>query len=134
MIRAEKIRASYVAIASVGENPRPQLDATSPHPCTGSKNTLDHQKQDSCFSTQTLHHGAQSVTTRIHMTQIVGSFVEQVLVTHARKSCSKSCLYNSWSRGQHAVILGLFLMSKCSNVKTPQIARTCGHLQRHPLQ
>ena len=28
--RSEKIRASYVAIASVGENPRPQLDATSP--------------------------------------------------------------------------------------------------------
>ena len=30
MNRSEKIRASYVAIASVGENPRPQLDATSP--------------------------------------------------------------------------------------------------------
>ena len=28
--RSEKIRASYVAIASVGENPRPQLDVTSP--------------------------------------------------------------------------------------------------------
>ena len=27
------------AIASIGENPRPQLDATSPHPSTGSKNT-----------------------------------------------------------------------------------------------
>ena len=42
-----------MAIASVGEIPRPQLDATSPHPCTGSKNTLDHQKQDSCFSIHT---------------------------------------------------------------------------------
>ena len=28
--RSEKIRVSYVAIASVGANPRPQLDATTP--------------------------------------------------------------------------------------------------------
>ena len=40
--RAKKILASYVAIASIGQNPRLQLDASTPR--------LDHQEPDSCLS------------------------------------------------------------------------------------
>ena len=40
--RANKILAYYVTIASIGQNPRHQLDASTPR--------LDHQKPDSCLS------------------------------------------------------------------------------------
>ena len=103
------------------EIPRPQLDDTSPALLVNYTNSPE--------SLLIL----KSVTTRMPMKHIAGPAVGQVLVTHARKTCSKSRLYNSWNRGQHAVILALLLMSKCNNVKTPQIARTCSHLHRHAI-
>ena len=65
------------------EIPRPQLDATSPASLVNYTNSPE--------SLLIL----QSVTTRIPMKHIAGPAVGQVLVTHARKTCSKSCLYNS---------------------------------------
>ena len=65
------------------EIPRPQLDATSPASLVNYTNSPE--------SLLIL----QSVTTRMPMKHIAEPAVGQVLVTHARNTCSKSCLYNS---------------------------------------